>query len=261
MSLNSDKSGSQARGHKNHDGKEEDKFHHCLSLLVFPGPFRLFHAIVIGMNENAPKKDSPTGKVLTPILVPIAILVILGGVFAWLGRSSHLHTHSETASGESLSDLEIIEEDTEVRPLDLKIGLRIPDFPLYSLAGERTYFSKLPDAKIVLLNFWATWCGPCLMEIPSIVELWKKYKSKGLKVVLLNVDDDPEQVVPRFIEQLEIPFPVYKDHKQIATALFNVSGLPTTLVMNSKGEVLYFLTGERDWNDGSVQKQMEKWLQ
>lgn len=140
-----------------------------------------------------------------------------------------------------------------------KVDLRLHRFgaPPSESAG-----SRLQDlgAKIVVLNFWASWCEACLVEMPSLVKLRHAFQGQGLEVVPLNVDDNPEAVIPRMAEVLKIDFPIFVDRDQELSRKFDVHGIPFTAILRSNGEILLMEAGERDWFSKDVQEKVKSWL-
>ncbi len=111
-----------------------------------------------------------------------------------------------------------------------------PTFQLKDLEGKDL---KLEDfrGKVILLNFWATWCGPCREEIPSLVELQKRYKDR-LQVIGLAVDEDDESYVRKFVGSEGINYPVAMSSVEIRMAYGGVSALPTVFVINADGRIV-----------------------
>ncbi len=140
-----------------------------------------------------------------------------------------------------------------------KKGAVAPDFVLHQFRGESQNFSSL-EGRLVLVNFWATWCTSCVIEIPSILKLKEEFESNGLRVVFVSVDDMPEKVLPEKLEELKVSFPTYIDRAQNLSDLFDVSAIPLTLVLNQKREILYIEPGERDWHSNEVRNQIKQWL-
>jgi thiol-disulfide isomerase/thioredoxin len=140
-----------------------------------------------------------------------------------------------------------------------KVGATLPDFSLQTLEGKKLKFSEL-GAKVVLLNFWATWCEACVVEMPSIVKLNQMYKDKGLKVVAVNLDDKPAAVVPKAVRQLKIDFPIYIDADGSLANLFDVHAIPLTIIMDKDRKVLHVEGGERDWTDDDIKTKMDQWI-
>lgn len=146
----------------------------------------------------------------------------------------------------------------------LKVGQSAPDFHLHRLDGSTLKVSEL-KSKVVMVNFWATWCAACLIEMPSIEKLYRAYRSKGLEVAAVSVDAEPQNVLPGFLRKLGLDLPVYVDQNQELSELFDVQGIPFTAILevrNGAGglNVLHAETGERDWNATEVREQMNLWL-
>lgn len=187
--------------------------------------------------ENQKKKVT-FSKVLIPSAV-ILTLILIG--LSVLKRSIPEHTHS----GDPVADL-----------ID---GSQLPDFELKTVSGESKKLSEI-QAKVILINFWASWCGPCLKEMPSINQLRKKFHAAGFEVVGINVDENPKEVLEPFIKKLGIEFTSYVDPDGEVADRFNVQGIPFTVVIDSNRKVLQVETGDRDWFSQDIQKSVQKWL-
>src|SRR5277367_70840 len=111
-----------------------------------------------------------------------------------------------------------------------------PDFQLQTLDGKTL---KLGDAngKVVLLNFWATWCGPCRMEIPDLIELQKQYKD-SLQIVSLLVDVDDVEDAKKFVQEAGINYPVAVATNEVRIKYGGVSALPTLFVLDTQGRIV-----------------------
>jgi thiol-disulfide isomerase/thioredoxin len=90
--------------------------------------------------------------------------------------------------------------------------------------------------KVVILNFWATWCGPCKVEIPAFVELYDRYKGKGLVIVGVSIDDTAEQLRP-FMTEFHMQYPVLQMNEAIETAYGPFYGIPVTLFISRDGSI------------------------
>jgi len=110
-----------------------------------------------------------------------------------------------------------------------------PDFTLKTLQGQEIVLSKL-KGKVVLLDFWATWCGPCKESIPHLVQLYKANEQKGLEVIGMNVDRGDENAVRRFVQSMDIPYPVVLTPEQVARD-YGAVGLPTTILVDKQGSI------------------------
>ena len=121
----------------------------------------------------------------------------------------------------------------EAKALDAS---RAPSWELKDPDGKSVSSSDF-DGKVVLLNFWATWCPPCREEIPSLVELQKKYGGQGLVVVGVSLDEHRLPKVRRFIEEMGINYPIVLGNVMMMQD-FGGSGVPTTFVIDRSGKIV-----------------------
>jgi len=119
-----------------------------------------------------------------------------------------------------------------------------PDFKLTSIDGKPLSLAAL-RGKVILLNFWATWCGPCRAEVPDLVELQNKYKDK-LQVLGLVTDDDDEDAVRKFVDSFGINYPVAMATPDIRGQYGGIPALPTSFVIDLEGRVVQKHEGLRD---------------
>lgn len=112
------------------------------------------------------------------------------------------------------------------------LGARAPLFELNSLKGDHV---RLEDyqGRVVLLNFWATWCGPCRFEMPAIQD---RYENTELEVLAVNFDE-PEDLVQSFVEELALTFPILMDPGASIQQLYQVRGYPTTYLIDEAGVI------------------------
>lgn len=119
-----------------------------------------------------------------------------------------------------------------------------PEFKLSTLDGKPLSLADY-KSKVILLNFWATWCGPCRAEIPDLVELQNKYKDQ-LQIIGLVVDDDDEDAVKKFAERFGINYPVAMATDELRTEYGGIPALPTSFVLDEEGRVVQKHEGLRD---------------
>jgi peroxiredoxin len=123
-----------------------------------------------------------------------------------------------------------------------------PDFNLLDVDGNQ---HRLADyrGKVVAINFWATWCPPCLREMPSMQRLWDQLKQKDFVILAIDVGEDDETVF-RFTIALDTPleFPLLLDLDGKIVAQWPVLGLPTTFIVDKQGRVAYRAVGGREWD-------------
>ena len=110
------------------------------------------------------------------------------------------------------------------------------NFKLNAANGSAVELAKL-KGKVVAVNFWATWCGPCKSEIGGFQKVYDKYKKKGFELVGISLDEKGWSVVKPFIEKYKMTYPVVLDDGTVAGAYGGVSAIPTTIFVDRKGNV------------------------
>ena len=133
-----------------------------------------------------------------------------------------------------------------------------PDFGLKDADGKTVHLSDY-RGKVVLLDFWATWCGPCKMEIPWFMEFERKYKDRGFAVLGVSMDDDGWKVVKPFIQETAMNYRVLLGNDQTGDLYGGIEALPTAYLIDREGRIAVQhvgLTGRRDFEDG-IEKLLE----
>jgi thiol-disulfide isomerase/thioredoxin len=110
-----------------------------------------------------------------------------------------------------------------------------PQFSLTDITGKPLKLSDY-QAKVVVLDFWATWCGPCRIEIPGFIELQKRYASQGFTMIGISMDDSPEPVVD-FYKELQMNYPVAVGNARLGELYGGLPGLPTTFLIGRDGRI------------------------
>ena len=113
--------------------------------------------------------------------------------------------------------------------------------------------------KVVLLNFWASWCPPCLREMPSMERLRVKMAGQPLEIVALASAEGPNDV-KAFLSKMNLGFPILLDTDGSNTQRWKVFALPTSFLLDAKGRVRYVLTGPTEWDEGEALKLIESML-
>jgi peroxiredoxin len=125
------------------------------------------------------------------------------------------------------------------------IGKQAPSFTLLDLNGNKVNLSDYKD-KVVILDFWATWCPPCVMEIPHFIELYNEYKNQGLAILGISVDRQGISIVKAFNQKYKINYPILMADSQVSQAYGNITGIPTTFVIDPAGKIRHMYVGYRD---------------
>jgi len=120
-------------------------------------------------------------------------------------------------------------------------GQAAPDFALKSSTGENMRLSEY-RGDVVMINFWATWCGPCRQEMPLLDELYQRYSRVGFNLLGVNIDDDSRRAM-RMIEELGVDFPVLFDATKRVSEMYDVDAMPVTVIVDREGTVRYVHQG------------------
>ena len=115
--------------------------------------------------------------------------------------------------------------------------------------------------KVVLLNFWATWCPPCAKEMPSMERLYRTYGANGLVIVGVSVDTAAPRDVKEYADKLKITFPILHDRDMIISRRYSNPGVPTSYLIDRQGRVAYRVLGEYDWFGSEAHEAVKGLLQ
>ncbi len=126
-------------------------------------------------------------------------------------------------------------------------GNRAPDFAWRDGDGRRIRFSELTRNRVVLLNFWATWCGPCRREIPDLIELHHQLPSDKFLLVGISLDQGPnaQEKVRSFLEARGVPYLNLLGDVRLADAYGNIMAIPTTFIIDRNGRIVERIVGAR----------------
>ena len=133
-----------------------------------------------------------------------------------------------------------------------------PDFTLPSLDGPNLRLQE-QRGQVVMINFWATWCGPCRVEMPHLARLYDKYRGSGFTVLAVNIDEDPYKAAS-LAKQLGMRFPVLLDKEKKVSRLYDLSTMPSTILVDREGRVRYVHRGYRDGYEETYDRQIRELL-
>jgi len=127
------------------------------------------------------------------------------------------------------------------------------DVPVINMLDlEDTVWTKQKfEGELTIVNFWASWCGPCREEMPSLNRAWEKVKDQGISMVAINVGE-PIDLIRGFMQQVPIDFTVLRAGDPKTFSDWGLRGLPTTLVVDSRGKIVLELIGPAEWDDDEI---------
>ncbi len=138
----------------------------------------------------------------------------------------------------------------ELKPFEVEYpeaSFIAPGFDLPSLTGGNYKLSDY-QGKVVFINFWATWCGTCKVEMASMEKLYQTFKKDGFEMLTISVDKDMSLIKP-FMEKYNLTFPVLLDpESKLAKGKYKTTGVPETFVVNQEGIIVYKAIGPDDWS-------------
>jgi len=120
-----------------------------------------------------------------------------------------------------------------------------PSFTLQDLKGNQISLSDF-QGKVVILDFWATWCPPCVIEIPHFIELYEQYKDKGFAMVGISLDRQGVGVVESFVRKYRVNYPILMTDGQVDRVYGGITGIPTTFVIDRAGNIRRKYVGYRN---------------
>ena len=168
-------------------------------------------AAVEPAEAEAPRRGRP---LLTLAIILVAAVVLIGLAHRYASRQVPINAGP---AGEGL-------------------GQPAPDFMVKDIRGNTFKLSEL-KGKVVVLDFWATWCQPCKIEIPWFVDMYSRYRSQGLEVVGVAMDDEGAEVVKPFVERYRMNYKVVIGNEKITDLFGGIYGLPTTFIIDREGKI------------------------
>lgn len=137
-----------------------------------------------------------------------------------------------------------------------EIGFKAPAFTVRNLKGQRVQLAD-HKGKVVILNLWATWCGPCRVEMPGMENLYRRYRSQGLEILAVSLDKGSSDKVQTFADEYRLSFPVLLDSDGQVESRYHTLTIPTTFVIDKKGMVVAKVDGAKHWESEETFKAIE----
>jgi peroxiredoxin len=133
-----------------------------------------------------------------------------------------------------------------------------PGFTLQTRDGKAMSLGDL-EGKVVMVNFWATWCVPCRQEMPHLQALYERYNSLGFELLAVNVEDNPEGA-RKWLAETPVTFPVLFDSKNDVSKLYKVTAMPSTVLIGRDGDMRFIHHGYKPGYEGEYQTQVRALL-
>jgi peroxiredoxin len=152
----------------------------------------------------------------------------------------------------------VIDVDVAFKSLELIKPVKIKpvgDFTL-PMPDGKTFRLSDHHGKMVLLNFWATWCEPCKEEMPAMERLWRGHRGQGFLMVGVSLDSNPK-VVPPFVAEHKLTFPIALDSKMEVANTYGVRALPTSFIVDREGRMTALALGPRPWDNDAAHSLVE----
>jgi thiol-disulfide isomerase/thioredoxin len=137
----------------------------------------------------------------------------------------------------------------------------VTDFEFRDIENNTRTYNELKGEKLTLIDFWATWCGPCNKAIPELNKIYASYKNKGVEIIGINCDG-PRSVskVGPLSKSLQIQYPILIDINSEMKTELNIMGLPTLIIVNSKGKIVWIHEGFVSGDQEIIISEIEKYL-
>ena len=153
----------------------------------------------------------------------------------------------------SITDVQV-EENFDQRKS--AVGYLAPDFSLRNLKGNYESLDSY-RGQVVVLNFWATWCAPCRVEMPSFEKLYRRYRSEGVAVLAVTLDKNAGPKIKSFVDEYELSFPILLDEEGEVERLYPSMTIPFTYVIDREGRVVARVDGAKNWESNETFEAIE----
>ncbi len=138
---------------------------------------------------------------------------------------------------------------------------KAPDFSLKTMKGENFILQENLGKGPIVINFWATWCGPCLLEMKNMKKLYEKYSPKGVQMVSISIDDNKtQQQVPGVVQSFKFPYTILLDGNKDVYRAFKVPNVPQLFVLDENGAIVYNHQGYQKGDEKKTEAVLVKLL-
>lgn len=175
--------------------------------------------------------------------IAIYVLLFFGAVLVLIEH------YSEDALDADQARATLLEERSEA-------GFMAPGFSVRNLNGNLDSLSNY-KGQVVILNLWATWCGPCRIEMPGLENLYRRFRSEGMTVLAVSLDEGNDQGVRDFVDEYKLSFPVLIDADEEVESLYRAFTIPSTFVIDRLGRVVFKVDGAKNWESDETFRAME----
>lgn len=138
----------------------------------------------------------------------------------------------------------------------MSISGKAPDFTLKSRDGKNLRLSDY-RGQVVMINFWASWCGPCRQEMPLLEDMYKRYGKLGFTILGVNVDTDSTKAI-NYLKDVQVTFPIVYDTGNTVSKSFNVNAMPTTVIVDRNGNMRFLHQGYKPGYENEYKKQVKQ---
>ena len=141
----------------------------------------------------------------------------------------------------------------------IEVAERVPEYDATDMAGNTVSLADF-EGQVVLLNIWATWCGPCRVEMPSIKSLYERFEGRGFTVLAVSIDAGPgyREKVSEFVDEHELNFPILLDPQGRIMRTLRAVGVPETLVLDREGRIVKRVIGATNWDSRANRAMIEQ---
>ncbi len=143
----------------------------------------------------------------------------------------------------------LVQDDSSLESVKMSSigeGIPAPDFTFPGLDGKNTSLSNY-KGKVVLVNIWATWCPPCVYEMPSMQKLYNEFNGKNFEILAVSIDAAGVDAVAPFMKKHKLSFPALMDPKGTIKSMYRVTGIPESFIIDKQGVLVGKIIGARDW--------------